>query len=181
MVKHSLFGRHDNATGWNIMACAKSMIFQCSSTLKVSIELPATFRHCHIISERLLKAILNLNKTNKQIILNFTTSTFSKICKHLRTNFRKWNNPIQMHQFCQKLLYVLWLSPHVLHSCKIHWGSRKRSSLQSQKGSEKIMLKWLIFHPWKFTTEDWMCPLAFLHSRSTVQSSLHLLITYKKV
>ena len=42
------------------------MIFQWGSALKVSIELPATSRHGHNMTERLLKATLSPNQTNKQ-------------------------------------------------------------------------------------------------------------------
>ena len=40
------------------------VIFQWGSTLKVSIELPATSRHRHDMTERLLKATLSPNQTN---------------------------------------------------------------------------------------------------------------------
>ena len=46
-----------NVTGWNIMSCIWGTVFQCSSTLKVSIELPATARLCHDMTERLLKVM----------------------------------------------------------------------------------------------------------------------------
>ena len=42
------------------------MIFQWGSTLKVSIELPVTSRHRRDMTERLLKATLSPNQTNKQ-------------------------------------------------------------------------------------------------------------------
>ena len=42
------------------------MIFQWSSSLKVTIELPATSRHRRDMTERLLKATLSPNQTNKQ-------------------------------------------------------------------------------------------------------------------
>ena len=41
-------------------------IFQCGSTLKVSIELPATSRHRRGMTERLLKVTLSWNITKKQ-------------------------------------------------------------------------------------------------------------------
>ena len=46
------------------------VIFQWGSTLKVSIELPATSRHCHDTTERLLKGTLSPNQTNKQMCYN---------------------------------------------------------------------------------------------------------------
>ena len=45
------------------MSCVRGVIFQLGSPLKVSIELPATSRHCGI-TEILLKATVNLKKTN---------------------------------------------------------------------------------------------------------------------
>ena len=47
------------------------MIFQWGSTLKVSIELPVTSRHRRDMTERLLKATLSLNQTNKQFFFFF--------------------------------------------------------------------------------------------------------------
>ena len=41
------------------------VIFQWGSTLEVSIELPATSRHRRDLTERLLKATLSPNQTNK--------------------------------------------------------------------------------------------------------------------
>ena len=43
------------------------MIFQWGSTLKVSTELPTTTRHRRDMTERLLKATLSPNQTNKQV------------------------------------------------------------------------------------------------------------------
>ena len=56
-----------NVTGWIIKLCVWGMIFQWGSTLKVSIELPATSKHCRDMTERLLTATKNMNKTIRQI------------------------------------------------------------------------------------------------------------------
>ena len=44
------------------MSSVQGVIFQCA--LKVSIELPETFRHHHDTTERLLKVKFSPNKTN---------------------------------------------------------------------------------------------------------------------
>ena len=61
------------------------MIFQCGSTLKVSIELPATSRHRRDMTERLLKATLSPNQTNKRFswknkksIIDFSSAEFAQ-------------------------------------------------------------------------------------------------------
>ena len=46
------------------------MIFYFVDTLKVSIELPATFSCRHNMTKYLLEALLNPNKTNKQTTVN---------------------------------------------------------------------------------------------------------------
>ena len=56
------------------------VIFQWGSTLKESIELPATSRHRRDMTEILLKATLSLDQTNK--LLNICWCTYHKtICK----------------------------------------------------------------------------------------------------
>ena len=56
---------HYNVTRWNIMSSLRGVIFQWGSTLKVSIELPATSRHRRDMTERLLIATLSPNKTKQ--------------------------------------------------------------------------------------------------------------------
>ena len=66
------------------------VIFQWGSTLKVRIELPATFRHCRDMTERLLKATLSPNKqTNLPSVrhLSFVSKSSQNWEQDL---FQKW-------------------------------------------------------------------------------------------
>ena len=52
----------DNVTGCGIMLSVWGMILQWDSTIKVSIELSVAIRHYHEVTEKWLKATLNMNK-----------------------------------------------------------------------------------------------------------------------
>ena len=57
----------DTVTGCGIMSSVWGMILQWGSTIKVSIELPVASRHCHDMTEKLLKATINRNKQEEEM------------------------------------------------------------------------------------------------------------------
>ena len=70
------------------------VIFQWGSTLKVSIELPATSRHRRDITKRLLKAMLSPNQTKpSDVCTESSLGTFqrAKDAKFLHVHNKDWS------------------------------------------------------------------------------------------
>ena len=129
------------------------VIFQWGSTLKLSIELPATCRHRRDITERLLKATLSPNQTNILLYIQqnnqmVTTSSSPLINIQMRP-VSCWHYSVGIYAICKPIS----IAQHI--SNMFSYQRVSGAKIVSLEDSEK---------KWEFLKNDFLPPKWWLFS-----------------